>query len=225
VAPSESPTEKTVIAQGKILDKTTGSGISGVSLAVKEINKPEVKNYQTDSSGAYSIALKRAKTYTVKYKKPKFFMKTDTISVADGDKPLPSLEVKIEPMVVDKPVRLDNIYYAFNSWEITSKSAFILDGLVKMLNDNPEIDVEIGSHTDTRGDFDINKYVSQQRATSVVRYLVLKGINPRRLSAKGYGKEKPLVHCGGDSPCTEEDHSLNRRTEFKIVKIADQSAL
>jgi len=224
LTPDNSP-DKTIIAQGTITDPNTGAGIGGVNMAVKEVNKPEVKNYQTDSSGNYVIPLKKAKKYAVKFKKPKFFTKTDTISVSGDGKPLPKMNVKIEPMVIDKPVRLENIYYAFNSWEITSKSAYILDGLVKLLNENPEIDVEIGSHTDTRGDFDINKYVSQQRANAVVHYLIQKGISPKRLSAKGYGKEKPLIHCGNDTACTEEDHSQNRRTEFKILKISDQASL
>lgn len=213
--------DKTIIAQGKISDPTTGNGVAGVNMAVKEVNKPEVKNYKTDSSGSYFIPLKKSRKYAVKIKKPHYFTRNDTISVSNDAKTLPKLNPVIEPMVIDKPIRLENIYYAFNSWEITSKSAYILDDLAKVLNDNPEIDVEIDSHTDTRGDFDINKYVSQQRATAVVHYLIIKGINPKRLSAKGYGKEKPLIRCGTDSPCTEEDHSKNRRTEFKIIKISD----
>lgn len=215
----------TVMAKGKIRDKETGKGIPDVNMAVREVNKTEVNNYQTDSSGAFAFPLKKTKTYQVKIKKKKFFTHTDTISVSDADSQPPlNMDVKIEPMVIDKPVRLDNINYAFNSWEITSRSSGILDGLVKILTDNPEIDVEIASHTDTRGDQDINKYVSQQRAQAVVRYLILKGVNPRRLSSKGYGKERPLVHCGLSSPCTEEDHLQNRRTEFKIVKISEQSS-
>lgn len=221
---AETGSDTALVAKGKILDQETGTGISGVNLAVKDVTKPEIRNFQTDSSGAFSIPVKRSKTYAIRFKKPKFFTKSDTLAVAASGKPGPiALNVKIAPMVVDKPIRLDNIYFAFNSWEINSKSAEVLDGLVKLLNENEGIDVEIGSHTDTRGDILINRYISQQRAQSVVSYLVSKGVESRRLSSKGYGKEKPLIRCGGSSPCTEADHAQNRRTEFKIVKISESS--
>jgi len=220
----KSSPDNTVIANGKILDQETGAGISGVKLAVKEVNKPEVKNYQTDSSGSFSFPLRKAKTYSVRFKKPKFFTKTDTITVSNAEKPEPiHISEKIEKIIIDKPIRLENIYYDFNSWAINAQSSYVLNGLVKLLNENPEIEIEIGSHTDTRGDFEINKYISQQRAQSVVNYLVSRGISSKRLSAKGYGKEKPLIKCGPGVPCSETEHSQNRRTEFKVVKIAEQS--
>jgi peptidoglycan-associated lipoprotein len=98
-----------------------------------------------------------------------------------------------------------------------------LNGLAKVLKDNPDISVEIDSHTDTRGDFEINKYISQQRAQSVVNYLSLNGISLKRLTAKGYGKERPLIPCSSGDRCTEADQAKNRRTEFKVIKIGEQS--
>ncbi len=212
------PPDNSVMAKGKITDQATGDGIPDVKMAVNEVNKPEISNYKTDTVGSFAFPVKKQKKYAVRFKKPKFFTKTDTIAISNKPEAL-DIKEKLEPMVIDKAVRLDNIYYEFNSWTISPKSAGVLNGLIKLLNDNPEIDVELGSHTDSRGDREINRFISQKRAESVVNYLETGGIAAKRLSAHGYGKDKPVVDCG--SGCTEADHALNRRTEFKIVKIAE----
>ena len=125
-------------------------------------------------------------------------------------------------MVINKSIRLDNIYYKFNEWSISDQAAKVLDGLVTVMTDNPEIDIELGSHTDTRGDAAINKYISQMRAQAAVNYLISNGVDGHRIYAKGYGKEVPLINCG--SKCSPDEHAKNRRTEFKIVKIQEQAS-
>ncbi len=214
------PNDTATVAKGTLTDQSTGEGIAGVNLAVNEVNKKEVSNYETDAKGAFAFPVKKSKKYAVRFKKPKFFTKTDTISVSDKGDPI-EIKEKFTKIELDKPVRLDNIYYGFNNWTITSESSVVLNGLVSMMNQNQEISIQISSHTDTRGDNGINNYVSQKRAEAVVNYLVSKGIDAKRLSAKGYGKQKPIVPCGVDKPCTEEDHAINRRTEFQVVKIAE----
>lgn len=87
--------------------------------------------------------------------------------------------------------------------------------LTSMLN-NKEINVEIGSHTDSKGDDELNKKLSQARAKAIVEYLILKGIDKSRLIAVGYGKEKPLYDCVNYSACSESLHEQNRRIEFKF---------
>lgn len=216
------------VMQGKITNQETGEGVPDVKLAVKETSSPEpVKNLQTDSSGTFKFEAKKHKKYAVAVKRAAFFAKKDTISADDaviepGKPATLALNVKLEPMVINKSIRLDNIYYKFNEWSISPQAAKVLDGLVSIMTDNPEIDIELGSHTDTRGDAAINKYISQMRAQAAVSYLISNGVDGHRIYAKGYGKEIPLVNCGGN--CSAEDHARNRRTEFKIVKIQEQAA-
>ena len=92
-----------------------------------------------------------------------------------------------------------------------------LDKLVKLLNENPTIEIEIGSHTDSRGSDEYNLKLSQGRAQSVVDYLTENGIAKKRLKAKGYGETKLVNHCDDGVDCNEEEHQLNRRTTFRVV--------
>lgn len=115
---------------------------------------------------------------------------------------------------------LENIYFGFDSTLITKKSAKELDNLVQLLIDNPEIKIEMGSHTDSLGSFDYNIDLSKRRAESTVRYLINSGISPDRLTAKGYGESQPIARNtnpnGTDNP---RGRAKNRRTEFKILEV------
>ncbi len=102
---------------------------------------------------------------------------------------------------IDKPIQLPNIFYDFNKADLRPESMVTLDRLVETLNDNPNVTIEIMSHTDYRGSDSFNDELSQKRAQSVVNYLIEKGIAPDRLSAKGYGETRPKTI---DSKIAEE---------------------
>lgn len=120
----------------------------------------------------------------------------------------------------DKIFRLDNIYFDFDKHNIRVDAAKELDKLVQLLSDNPEIKIELSSHTDSIGSLDYNLELSQRRAESSVNYLIQHGISPDRLVAKGYGENKPIARNtnpdGTDNPAGRDK---NRRTEFKILEI------
>lgn len=111
------------------------------------------------------------------------------------------------------------INYELNSARITGSSARILDNnLVNLMRSKPGLRIEIMSHTDSRGDDSYNRALSQQRAQSVVNYLVRKGISRSRLIARGYGESRLVNRCGNGVNCSESQHSQNRRTEFRILR-------
>ncbi|HPQ07775.1 MAG TPA: OmpA family protein [Bacteroidia bacterium] len=116
---------------------------------------------------------------------------------------------------------IENINYALNEYKFDAAGKRILDKVVQILKSNPNLYVEISSHTDSRADDNYNLKLSQKRAQYVVDYLILNDIEKDRLKAIGYGEKKLLNHCGNNVPCSEEEHAVNRRTEFKIV---DKSA-
>ncbi|WP_316748774.1 OmpA family protein [Pedobacter gandavensis] len=124
----------------------------------------------------------------------------------------------LTPVEINKTIRLENIYYDFNKWNIREDAASELDKLVKILKDNPTIWIELGSHTDSRGNDAFNRVLSQHRATAAVQYLISNGIDKNRLTPHGYGESDLLNHCTNEVSCSETQHQLNRRTEFKIVK-------
>ena len=125
--------------------------------------------------------------------------------------------IELKPLRVDSAIALDNIYYSYNSAEIRPDAAFELDKVVEMLKVNPSIVVELGSHTDARGDRKYNRELSQRRADEAVRYITSKDISRSRLSPRGYGESKPVNVCVDDVECSEEEHARNRRTELKIT--------
>ena len=121
----------------------------------------------------------------------------------------------LDKIVIDKAIVLENIYYEFDESFITDVAAVELDKLVKILQDNPQISIELSSHTDVRGENDYNQKLSQRRAESAVQYLVDSGISTSRITARGYGEEQLIIV----NAMTEEQHEVNRRTEFKVTQI------
>lgn len=126
----------------------------------------------------------------------------------------------LDRKAVNEKFVLENIYFGFDSTYITPQSAIELDKLAQLLKDNPEIKIEMGSHTDSVASFEYNIDLSKRRAESTVRYLISKGISPDRLSAKGYGESQPIARNtnpdGTDNPA---GRAKNRRTEFKILEV------
>lgn len=110
------------------------------------------------------------------------------------------------------------INYELGSARLTSQARSIIDEkLLTLLNDKPNIKIEISSHTDARGSATSNQSLSERRAQSVVNYLQNRGINGSRLVAVGYGEERLKNRCADGVNCTEREHAVNRRTEFRIL--------
>jgi len=112
-----------------------------------------------------------------------------------------------------------NLYYDLNAHEPKASSLPDLKKLLKTLRQNPDFQVEIGSHTDSRGSDRYNLELSQRRAESVVEWLSKQGVSRERLIPKGYGETKLVNDCGNGVPCEESQHQLNRRTEFRVIGI------
>ena len=110
-----------------------------------------------------------------------------------------------------------HIYYDFNLATIRAEARQDLDGLYAMLSENPEIIIEIGSHTDARGSDDYNMRLSQRRAEAVVRYMTQRGVSRDRMVPRGYGESTPVNNCNNNIPCSEREHQFNRRTEFRVL--------
>lgn len=117
---------------------------------------------------------------------------------------------------------LQNIYFGLDSADIRPAAALELNKLVVLLNDNPEIKIEMGSHTDSIASDSYNLQLSQRRARSTVNYLINKGIDEKRLVAQGYGENKPVArNTNPDGTDNPEGRQRNRRTEFKILEIGE----
>jgi peptidoglycan-associated lipoprotein len=126
----------------------------------------------------------------------------------------------LEKIALNKVFVLDNIYYELDKADIRPDAAKELDKLVQILIDNPEIKIELSSHTDSIATVEYNLDLSQRRAESAVNYLIQHGISPDRLVAKGYGELRPIArNTNPDGTDNPEGRQRNRRTEFKILEI------
>ena len=114
-------------------------------------------------------------------------------------------------------IELENIYFDLDKWNIKPQAAQVLDVLVGLLKKYPYMEIQIGSHTDSRASEIYNLRLSNRRAASALEYLVQNGIERRRLKSVGYGESKPLIICPKND-CTEAEHATNRRCTFMILK-------
>jgi outer membrane protein OmpA-like peptidoglycan-associated protein len=133
------------------------------------------------------------------------------------------LDINMVPIGSDLPVVLANVFFDLNKSNLRPESFIELNKLRDLLIKNPTLTIEIGGHTDTRGDATENQQLSEGRANAVKNYLIEQGIDTTRLSAKGYGESQPKISDDEiaalkSSVAQEKAHQQNRRTEYKFVK-------
>ncbi|MEM9546650.1 MAG: DUF1573 domain-containing protein [Bacteroidota bacterium] len=135
-------------------------------------------------------------------------------------KPLPPkdpVDDGVEIVEANQPIRLNNIYYDFDKWDILPDAEDDLTYLKSLMDEYSDMVIELSSHTDARGKKPYNKTLSQRRAQSAKNWLVEQGINSERIKAVGYGESVITNQCVDGVKCSESEHRINRRTEFKII--------
>ncbi len=183
----------------------------------------ETKTIATDADGHFQLDLIENLDYFFYASKTDYLNNSAKFSTKgigkDPKNPVQTFEVEIvlDKIYKNQEIVLDNIYYDYNQWDIRSDARPTLDRLASTLAQNPTLNIQLSSHTDCRGNEVYNESLSQKRAQSAVDYLILKGIEATRLTAKGYGESSPAVSCDC-TQCTEREHQANRRTTFKVVE-------
>jgi outer membrane protein OmpA-like peptidoglycan-associated protein len=206
--------------------------------------KKEELVIENSTSPTFSITLQQGNEYSILIRKEGFFNKrlhanvningcylcmegfgtvnpgvVDNLTSAEDNK-LGTLlaNVEMERLNTQKKITIRNIYYALNSSELTDEAKKELDKVRVLLENNPSLVIELGSHTDSRGSDEANLKLSQARAQSAVQYITSSGlVDESRLKAKGYGEKVLVNKCNDGVPCSEVEHIQNRRTEMKIV--------
>ncbi|MBL7831247.1 MAG: OmpA family protein, partial [Saprospiraceae bacterium] len=184
-------------------------------------NKDEKLSVNINDGEGVSIKLKAGQNYKFIATADNYLTSTSSFSavginpVAGGDLRF-DLEIVLDKIIKNKEINLENIYYDFDKWDIRTDATPTLNKLAEVLINNPEIKIQLASHTDCRGTSSYNQTLSQKRAQSVVDYLILQKIAPERLTAIGYGESKPAVNCECNK-CTEDEYQANRRTSFTIL--------
>ncbi len=194
-----------------VLDAKTQNPINGATVTFKDgLEK------STARDGKVTRMIEREKAYSLTVKA--FGYTDESAKVQTGNLKLGTVvrDTVWMKMIVKKGIELKNIYYDFDKWNILPESETELNKLVAFMTENPEVKVELSSHTDCRGSKSYNQKLSEKRAKSAVDYIISKGISPDRITAVGYGEERLINKCKDGVPCTKEEHRLNRRTEFMI---------
>jgi len=206
---------------GLTINTIGGPAVAGVTVLCENLTTHKTTSLITGEDGKFFFQLEQASDYKIYGEKPKWLSSEAIYETTKGLDRSKDLYVKItlsmQQPTVKSVIRLDKIYYDYDKCDIKPRSAEELDRLVKLMNDYPDMIIELSSHTDSRGSKVYNTQLSQCRADSALAYLVAKGISETRIFPRGYGETKPVNECIDGVECSDIKHQENRRTEFRIV--------
>ncbi len=209
-----------LVLKGTVTDSVNAKPIPNATIRLLNDQNEQVAFLETDSTGSFHTEIARDREYPIEAKHIKYHEKQGSLNTSYMDEQTELVyDIELSPVNdVEYLAEINKIYFDFDKANIRPDAAKELDKLVDLMtNDYPELVIEIGSHTDSRGSAEYNRRLADRRAQSTYDYLVSKGISPDRIvTYKGYGKEQPEIDC---ARCNEEQHQLNRRSIFKVVKM------
>lgn len=233
---------------GEVSADNFKSGIADAELVITNECTGATETFKSSTGGNFETCLRTGCDYSVQCKKDGYFTAKEPLKIASREMGstvklnirLQAGQDKTEPVMAETTktttiktsdnmlkesvetgdiIELRNIYYDFGKSSIRSGAARDLDALVTMMRTYPSMEIELISHTDSRGSTKFNQNLSLKRAESAKNYLVGRGIVPNRISAFGYGENEPRNHCIDGVECSDEEYEYNRRTEVRITRI------
>jgi outer membrane protein OmpA-like peptidoglycan-associated protein/Tol biopolymer transport system component len=216
---------KTLYFEGLVVDAITKKPIPGKFQLIDIKTGKEVIRSEADAvNGEFIVSLPVGREYAVNVSYPgyNFYSENFNMEVKENQEAM-HLDINLVPIGSDLPVVLANVFFDLNKSNLRPESFIELNKLKELLVKNPSLKIEIGGHTDTRGDATENQILSEGRANSVKKYLIEQGVEELRLTAVGYGESQPKI---SDSKIAslkttaeqEKAHQQNRRTEYKFIK-------
>jgi outer membrane protein OmpA-like peptidoglycan-associated protein len=215
-----------------ITDKKTSQSLDSVKMTITDNMTGLTETFLTGPTGDYRKAVADKKlsergSYNFTLEREGYLSKTLTYNIvfdkegtynvhADLDISLEKIEVGED---LSKIIDIKPIYFDVNKSDIRPDAAVELDKIVKVMNENPNMMVELGSHTDSRGSATSNASLSERRAQASAAYIKARITNPERITGKGYGETRLFNECADGVECSKEKHQENRRTEFIIVRL------
>lgn len=214
---------------GKVTDVNSNEILEGVTVELFDENLDKIDSTLTNKDGVYEFTLDCDKKYIVRVSKDEFETSEEMLEAgSEFEKNVP-LSVTIEEgdnLGIEKAgmgddlsdlLQLDPIYFDLDKFNIRNDAAVELQKVLAVLKKYPSMKIDIRSHSDSRGKDQYNLYLSDKRAKSTAQYLIDNGISASRVSGKGYGETQLMNDCANGVDCTEEEHALNRRSEFIIL--------
>jgi flagellar motor protein MotB len=210
----EVTTSKLALVRGTVLDEKTRQPLFAQMELVDNTTGEVLADFESNQkNGMFLISLPSGKNYGIAVKAESYLFHSENFLIPEGSSYREyNLEILMKKVEVGKKIVLRNIFFETNSSFLSPESKSEVDRIAKTLQDNPTIKVEISGHTDNVGDDAYNQELSEKRAKRLVDALIDRGIDPGRLTYKGYGENDPVA-----SNLSEEGRAENRRTEFKIT--------
>ncbi|HXA02233.1 MAG TPA: OmpA family protein, partial [Cytophagaceae bacterium] len=204
-----------IVLKGKITSKESGHALAATLTVTDNETNQVIGVYNSNSfTGKYTVIIPPGKNYGISVDAENHLSHSENIDIPYSEEYFEVIkDIALEPLKTGSLTVLNNVFFDFSKSDLKKESFTELDRLVTMLKENPSLIVEIAGHTDNVGNDDANQDLSEHRSESVVRYLISKGIDPKRLCAKGYGEKFPVA-----SNDTEEGRRQNRRTELIIIE-------
>ena len=210
--------------EGVVTDAINTKPIANSVITLFDDKDNQIAYMVTDENGFYQINIDRNKDYKIVGSQEKYIDDYRTFTSKNVQTELVTITANLllNPVQdVVKLAELNTIYFDFNKYNIREDAALELDKIVSlMLNDYPDMVIRIESHTDSRGELTYNDKLSIDRANSTYEYLISKGVDPVRITEhQGFGERRLTNGCEDGEDCEEEQHQLNRRTQFIVVKM------
>jgi len=206
-----------VLVSGNVYNKKTNQPLSAALIYETLPDGVEAGNGISNATdGSFKIVLPFDKNYMIRATADKFFAQSENLNldslVKVGYKEIHK-DLYLVPIEIGQVIRLNNVFFDFDKWDLRPESSVELDRVVKLMMENPGIEIEMSAHTDSYGSDEYNFKLSDDRARSCTEYILSKGIATTRIKSQGYGETKPVAP--NDTP---ENRQMNRRVEFTILK-------
>ncbi len=217
--------EQFIDYSGLVLTKGSDVPVPGAKVKVYDAFNDLITEFESDDEGNFEVSLPCNSQFKAVFSKPEYSTETVAISTPeksgeskDNDVRLTSYSSLVEKDGDMEKIKVDPIYFEYNKWDITPQAETELNKILFAMEKFPNVKIKIESHTDARGSDSYNLKLSDNRAKSTMDYLISQGVDPNRIeSATGYGETRLKNKCRNGVKCSEEDHFVNRRSDFIVI--------
>jgi outer membrane protein OmpA-like peptidoglycan-associated protein len=209
--------------QGKIVDSANKRSISGATVVMYDENGKELQTTIVKEDASFTFDIECNKKYQLIANKIGYGKADVKLESTNENNKNHNIEMNLfkedfEAVEEKVVIKINPIYFDLNSSKIRKDAEVELTKVVEVMNKFPDIVIECGSHTDARSNDKHNMWLSERRAQNTIDYIISKGISKERISGKGYGESQILNKCTNGVQCSENQHQLNRRTEFVVIR-------
>ena len=215
------PPRRGVLVKISVTEEQNGDPVNNAKIRLFDEETREIIEAMTDQTGVYETVMKEGSTWMISTSRIGYFSTSkskSSIAIKKGSRSI-NVDLKLLQLREGGIIALEGIFYDLDKADVRPDAAKVLDYVVQVMEENPGLSIELGSHTDSQGKDDYNMKLSERRADSASEYIVNKGVEKSRIVGKGYGESRLKNRCANGVNCSDEEHQENRRTEIRILDV------